>query len=143
MFTDGWTTILGRLDSPSVAITPTIAVENTVPTQLVFSAQTTNALVATNTITITSDASPVWDGIGSIDCDVTVNGTANSLIFTTESTDLQTLVAEVAAGQSVAAGVPIVFTCTENITALGVAGTSVNFAFVSTADPIPVTGIFG
>eukprot|EP00930_Biecheleria_cincta_P097181 TRINITY_DN88900_c0_g1_i1.p1 TRINITY_DN88900_c0_g1~~TRINITY_DN88900_c0_g1_i1.p1 ORF type:complete len:1243 (-),score=126.99 TRINITY_DN88900_c0_g1_i1:171-3776(-) len=143
VFTTGWTTVLGRLDSPAVAITPAVAVEYTIPTRLVFSARTTNPLVAWNTLTITSDTANIWTGVGDIYCDVTVSGAANSVIFTTESTDLKTLVALVGVGQTIAANTPIVFTCSENITEHAVAGTSVNFAFQSTADPIPVAGIFG
>lgn len=65
--TTGWTTILGRLDSPAVAITPASAVEYTVPDQIVLSATTTNGLVAADAITISADNAPVWTVIGSID----------------------------------------------------------------------------
>eukprot|EP00931_Biecheleriopsis_adriatica_P101905 TRINITY_DN76954_c0_g1_i1.p1 TRINITY_DN76954_c0_g1~~TRINITY_DN76954_c0_g1_i1.p1 ORF type:complete len:734 (-),score=98.33 TRINITY_DN76954_c0_g1_i1:18-2189(-) len=132
------------MTSPSVALSPSTYVESTVPTQIVFSVTTTNALEAAETITITA-TSAVWSAATSVTCSVTAAGSPDGVTFAsgTQALDSATFQATVQSGQSVAGAVSLVFTCTDNFAALASAGTLVTFTFQSSSDTDPVAGVTG
>lgn len=131
------------MTSCSVSATPSAYTEGTYPTQIVFAVTTTNSLPAAGSITMAA-SSAIWSSATSVTCSVTKAGSPDTTTFASgiSTTDMSTLVATVQSGQSVGAGVAILFTCTSDLGPFASTGTTVTFSFQSSRDSI-VTGVAG
>jgi len=136
--------------SNSVVLNPATYGAGTTPTSITFATtlSPSGALIAGETITVTSQASgsaaAIWSAAATVTCTFTVGGVDNGEFTSGFSTsDTATFVAAVQAGKTVANSASVVFTCTSNLATHASAGTTVMFTFESTVDSIAVSSISG